>query len=121
MFNLEPVSTTNLFTLLQVLIILGGFYFSWKSLEAARKSINLAAQNLGVATTSLNTASDNLQLATSNAQAQLYNQMVLQGRDLQFRFMDLYFGSDLTAKQDMFLGTLIGFPLRLKQGKVLCS
>jgi hypothetical protein len=109
MFNLEPISTTNLFTLLQALIILVGFFFSWKSLEAARASIHLAAQNLGVATTSLNTASANLQLATANAQAQLYNQMILQGRDLQFRFMELYFGNDINAKQDMFLGTLIGY------------
>ncbi|HEU0217780.1 MAG TPA: hypothetical protein VFQ90_14075 [Stellaceae bacterium] len=95
MLNLQPISTSNLLTLVQILILLVGFFFSIKSLDAARASINVAAQNL--------------QIATSNAQAQLYNQLVVQARDLQFKFMELYFSNDLPQKQEIFVGTLISF------------
>lgn len=109
MFDLQPISTSNLFTLAQIVVILVGFIFSVKSLAAARASINVAAQNLNVATASLKTAAENLRVATANAQAQLYNQVVVQGRDLQFKFAELYLGDNLAGKQDMFMGTLLAY------------
>jgi hypothetical protein len=109
MFDLQAISTSNLFTLVQIIVILFGFIFSVKSLQAARTSITLAASNLHVATESLRTAAQNLRLATANAQAQLYNQLVMQARDLQFKFMDLYFSDNLSGKQDLFVGTLLSY------------
>ena len=92
MFELKPISTGDLILILQTLIIAGGFYISWKALIAAV---------------------DTLTLSTRNAQAEIFNQMVLQGRDLQYKFMDLFIpGSepkDLAQKQNMYLGTLIGY------------
>ena len=99
MFDLKPISTDNLFTVVQILIILLGFYFSWRSLESARKSVNVAF--------------DELALGTSNAQAQLFNQMVIQGRDLQFRYAELFHGGDsqenIRVRQDHFIGALLGY------------
>lgn len=106
MFQLEPISTSNLISLLQIIVVVGGFAFSWMALKATNESI-------GVATQSLKTATDSLQLATSNAQAQLYNQIVLQGRDLQYKFIDIILeGESEEAKQrrkDQYVGTVISY------------
>lgn len=92
MFDISAITTTNLITIVQILVVGAGFIFSWKALVAANASLTVA---------------------TSNAQAQLYNQMVVQGRDLQFKFAELFHSSpisdDLNAKQDQFVGTLIGY------------
>lgn len=92
MFDLKPVSTADLLTIIQIAVIVGGFYFSWLGLKSA---------------------SENLRLGTRNAQAQLFNEMIVQGRELQFKFVDLFHGGDATAvlraKQDQFIGTLLGY------------
>jgi hypothetical protein len=67
----------------------------------------------GFAPKRLRVASENLGIATANAQAQLYNQMIVQGRDLQYKFMDLYHGTgqpaDLAANQDHYNGLVIAY------------
>ncbi len=92
MFTLTPLSTTNLISIVQILVVLGGFYFSWRSLEAAFKSITLG---------------------TKNAQAQLFNQIVVQGRDLQYKFMEIFLDGntpqEAKQKQRMYTGTVIGY------------
>lgn len=100
MFDLQPVTTANIISIAQIIVVVAGFYFSWKSLEAAKTSIGIAANNLQVAATSVNTASQNLKLATDNAQAQLYNQMLAQGRELQLRFMDIVVQTPPTASKE---------------------
>ena|SRR6185503_4504224 len=94
MFDLEPISTTNLFTLAQIIVVIAGFIFAWKSLKATRDSVV--------------TAGNNVALATRNAQAQLVNQMMVQGRELQIKFIDLFL-SEETDKQKQFTGTVIGY------------
>jgi hypothetical protein len=92
MFDLKPITTNDLIVLIQTLVLVGGFYFSWKTLKAAVGS---------------------LLLSTRNAQADLFNQMIVQGRDLQYKFMDLFITgtspADVVQKQKMYLGTLIGY------------
>jgi hypothetical protein len=106
MFDLGPITTTNLLSVLQILVVIVGFYFSWRSLEAARGSLGVAATNLEI-------AGKNLGLSTSNAQAQLFNQMVVQGRDLQYKFMDIYYGGnsaqEIEDKRKLYTGTVIGY------------
>lgn len=96
MFTLTPISTSNLFSAVQIVVVILGFYFSWKSLDATRKSVQVASEHLRVAGESLaatqasvnlaaqnvKIASDSLDHGTKNAQAQLFNDMVVQGRDL---------------------------------------
>ncbi len=81
MFHFEPISTTNIISIVQLIAVIVGFYFSWKTLDATRTNIGLAAQSLDAART-------NIGLATQNAQVQLYNNMLIQGRELQLKFMD---------------------------------
>lgn len=92
MFNLTPISTSDLIFLLQVLVVSAGFYFSWRSLEAAIQTLNLG---------------------TRNAQAQLFNQIVLQGRDLNYKFMDIFLSGngveELREKQKLYTGTVIAY------------
>ena len=120
MFNFEPVTTSNVISILQIAVVLFGFIFSWRSLEATRANIKIASQsldetrkNIAIGTNSLSTASKSLTLATSNAQAQLYNQMVIQGRDLQYKFIDLYLDGeteeDRKKRQDQYTGTVLSY------------
>lgn len=106
MFQLTPITTANLLTVIQIIVVAFGFIFSWKGLKATYKSIDTANNSLGI-------AAQSLALGTSNAQAQLYNQMVIQGRELQFKFSDLFHGGadqeKVKARQDQFIGTLIGY------------
>src|SRR5450755_519789 len=96
MLHLEPISTTNIISILQLCAVIVGFYFSWKAREATRTSIGVATrslgvadENLGLATKSLGFAGENLGLlATQNAQVQRYNNLLSQGRELQLRYMD---------------------------------
>lgn len=92
MFDLKPITTNDLILVIQTLVIVGGFYFSWKTLVAAV---------------------DSLKLSTRNAQAELFNQMIVQGRELQYKFMDLFIpgtgATEIEQKQKMYLGTLIGY------------
>jgi hypothetical protein len=95
MFHLEPISTANVISIVQVIAVMVGFFFSWQSLNAARQSIGVATQsldathkNIALATASLNATRENIGLATKNAQVQLYNNMLIQGRDLQLKFLD---------------------------------
>jgi cob(I)alamin adenosyltransferase len=62
MFELQPINTSNLISFIQIAVVGIGFYFSWKGLV---------------------TAIENIRISTANAQVQLYNQLVLQGRDLE--------------------------------------
>jgi hypothetical protein len=106
MFNLTPISTANLLSIVQIVVVISGFYFSWKGLKATYQNLNATNQSLGLAV-------QNFALGTSNAQAQLFNQMVIQGRDLQFKFAELFHGGDgaenLAARQDQYIGTLLGY------------
>ncbi|WP_291986608.1 hypothetical protein [Candidatus Accumulibacter sp. ACC007] len=92
MFDLKALSTSDLILLAQTVAIVGGFYFSWRTLKAA---------------------ADAFGLSTKNAQAELFNQMIVQGRDLQYKFMELFIpgntASDQAQRQKMYLGTLIGY------------
>lgn len=92
MFDLKSISTNDLILLAQTLAIMGGFYFSWRTLKSAAKTF---------------------ELSTKNAQAELFNQMIVQGRDLQYKFMELFIPGNTTIdqaqKQKMYLGTLIGY------------
>ena len=82
----------DLILVIQTLVIVAGFFFSWKTLKAAV---------------------DSLLLSTRNAQADLFNQMIVQGRELQYKFMDLFIPgtspADIAQRQKMYLGTLIGY------------
>jgi hypothetical protein len=141
MFDLHPITTADLLVFIQIIVIAIGFIFSWRSLEAAngsldatRQSVHIAAENLkaakgsldatqqsvGIAAESLKAATEsvkvaieNLKISTSNAQAQLYNEMVIQGRELQYKFMDIYHGTgqqnDLQANQDHYNGLVIAY------------
>ena len=92
MFDLKPITTNDLILVIQTLVIVAGFFFSWKTLKAAV---------------------DSLLLSTRNAQADLFNQMIVQGRELQYKFMDLFIPgtspTDIAQRQKMYLGTLIGY------------
>jgi hypothetical protein len=100
MFHFEPITTANIISLFQVVAVIFGFYFSTQSLNATRASIGLAAQ-------SLSATRDNIALATKNAQVQLYNNMLIQGRELQLKFMDgMAAGPD---KDKVFIGIIIAY------------
>jgi predicted O-linked N-acetylglucosamine transferase (SPINDLY family) len=118
--KLAPLSTTNLINIIQILVVALGFIFSWMALKATHESIRTANGSLAVAMKNTETAMKNLELAakslalgTSNAQVQLYNQMIMQGRDLQFRFAELFHGGsdakEVQARREQFVGTLIGY------------
>lgn len=134
MFKLDPITTGNLLTIIQITIIILGFFFSVKSLKNANHSLQIAGESLQTAKKSLETAVNNLavsannskisaenaKLTADNARAQLFNQMILQGRDLQWRrwtlFVDLLpaTASDsekkaLAIKQGEFLGIVIAY------------
>lgn len=120
MLDLKPLTTSNILTIIQIIVVGIGFIFSWLALKATEKSIQTANQNLSIASenaktamNSLRVAASSLQLATSNAQAQLYNQMVIQGRDLQFKFAELFYGGNdqekIKERQHQFIGTLISY------------
>lgn len=106
MFDWQPISTTNVISIAQIIVVLVGFIFSWRGLRATSRSIEIANDSLG-------TACRNLNLATANAQAQLYNQMVIQGRDLQFKFMEIYHNGDgdenRLQRQRLYTGAVIGY------------
>jgi hypothetical protein len=114
MFNFEPISTTNIISIVQVIVVILGFYFSWKTLDATRTNIGLATlsldatrTNIGLATQSLDATRTNIGLATQNAQAQLYNNMLIQGRELQLKFMDNLIPKD--ERQKFFMGIIIAY------------
>lgn len=100
MFHLEPISTTNILTIIQIIVVILGFYFSKKSLDAAGKSV-------GIATDSLEAARKNIQLATQNAQAQLYSNLLIQGRTLQLKFMDDHVPDE--KKVEFFMNVIIAY------------
>ncbi|MDA9545893.1 MULTISPECIES: hypothetical protein [unclassified Bradyrhizobium] len=79
MFHLEPISTTNIISIVQLFAVVAGFYFSWRTLA----------------------------LGLQNAQAQLYNNMLVQGRDLQRKFMDDLVPEDQKTK--FFMGVIIAY------------
>jgi len=94
MFHFEPISTTNLISIVQLIAVIAGFYFSWRTLVLGLQSLNATRTNI--------------ELATKNAQSQLYNNMLIQGRELQLRFMD-----DLVPegapKTKFFMGIIIAY------------
>lgn len=111
MFQLDPISTSNIIAIIQAIIVVLGFYFSYSTLLTARKSLDAASANLKI-------AAENSQLAASNAQAQLFNQMIIQGRDLQFRRWPLFVDpppvdesekAALKVKQNDFRGLVISY------------
>lgn len=91
-FDLTPITTSNLFTLAQILVVGIGFYLSYRSLQATR---------------------DSVALATKNAMAQLVNQMIVQGRELQYKTMEIEDRSppadEITKKEDQLDGMIIGY------------
>jgi hypothetical protein len=100
MFHLEPISTTNIISVLQLIAVIVGFYFSWRALDATRTSIGIAAQ-------SLDAARRNIGLATQNAQVQLYSNLLIQGRALQLKFLDDHVPSD--EKVRFFMAIIIAY------------
>jgi hypothetical protein len=100
MFNIDPISTTNIISIIQLIAVIGGFYFSWKALNATRISIGIAAQ-------SLDAARANIGLATQNAQVQLYSNLLIQGRALQLKFLDDHVPSD--EKVRFFMAIIIAY------------
>ena len=46
MFSFEPLSTSNVISIIQIAVVLLGFIFSWRSLEATRASIKIASDSL---------------------------------------------------------------------------
>ena len=92
MLELTRLNTTNLISIRQTICIIIGFYFSWRSLQAAIGSLGVS---------------------TRNAQAQLFNQIIVQGRDLQYKFMEIFLDGETAPeqmqKQKMFTGTMIGY------------
>jgi hypothetical protein len=74
MFRLEPITTTNIISIVQLGAVIAGFYFSWRTLALGLQSLNATRINI--------------ELATQNAQSQLYHNMLIQGRGLQLKFMD---------------------------------
>lgn len=105
-FDLKAITTSNLLTIIQIVVVIGGFYFSLRSLKATRESIKVASDSLQIAAKSLD-------LSTKNAQAQLFNQLVLQARDLQFKFSETFYDASTEQgrkqRRDSFIGTLIGY------------
>jgi len=95
LFDITPITTTNLLTILQILIVLAGFLFSWKALSSTRQSIDIATRSLDT--------------ASRNAQAQLYEKIAAQGRELQFKFATEFLADDQNARRDLFIGTMIGY------------
>ena len=87
MFKIEPITTTNIISILQLLAVIAGFYFSVKTLVSTRT---------------------NIELATKNAQVQLYNNMLNQGRDLQLKFMDDVIKNE-KEKTSVFIGIIIAY------------
>jgi len=100
MFHLEPISTANILTVVQIIVVVLGFYFSKKSLDAAGTSV-------GIATHSLEAARQNIELATRNAQSQLYSNLLIQGRTLQLKFMDDHVPDK--DKTKFFMGIIIAY------------
>ncbi len=107
MISLFPITMSHLLSAIQIVVMVGGFWLSLRSLAAARESIQLASHNIEIASKNLangvealNTAGKNLELSTRNAQAQLYNQMLSQGRDLQLKFMDVLVRVPPTAEDE---------------------
>ncbi|MCA1495854.1 hypothetical protein [Bradyrhizobium sp. NBAIM14] len=74
MFKFEAITTTNIISIIQLLAVIAGFYFSWRTLMLGLQSLNATRANI--------------ELATQNAQSQLYHNMLIQGRGLQLKFMD---------------------------------
>jgi hypothetical protein len=101
MFHLDPISTTNIISIVQLIAVIAGFYFSWKALDATRTSI-------GIATKSLDAARTNIGLATQSAQAQLYSNLLIQGRELQLKFMDDHVTA-AAEKAKFFIGIIIAY------------
>jgi hypothetical protein len=87
MFSLEPITTTNIISIFQLIAVIAGFYFSVKTLNATRT---------------------NIELATKNAQVQLYNNMLSQGRELQLKFMDDLVKGE-KEKTKLFMGIIIAY------------
>ncbi len=93
MVHLEPITTTNIISIVQVFAVILGFYFSWKSLDSATQSLDATRVNIA--------------LATKNAQSQLYNNMLIQGRELQLKFMDDMAPED--EKHKIFMGIIFAY------------
>lgn len=111
--DLATFNTGNLLTFIQIIVVGVGFYYSHNSLKTAQASLNTASDNLAL-------SSNSAKLAASNAQAQLFNQLIIQGRDLQFRrwelFVDPIFDTTpegeneaLLIKQNEFIGVVIQY------------
>lgn len=100
LFDLGPITTSNVLTIIQIFVVFFGFLFSYQSLKAARNSVDVAA---------------------INARAQLVNQLVLQGRDLQYKFIQTFHrgteAQEVEQSKSAFRGMIIayfssGFELR---------
>jgi hypothetical protein len=95
-FDLTPLSTSNLITfiqialtIIQIIVVALGFYFSYHSLQAARASADTAAKN---------------------ATAQLVSQLVSQGRDLQYKYIQTFMEAGHDAeKQSAFRGMILAY------------
>jgi hypothetical protein len=91
---------------IQTVAIIAGFYFSVRTLSDTKSSIRIASDNL-------NTATRSLQETTANNQAQLYNQMVIQGRDLVYKHMEIYYSGDTEEakreRQKLYIGSVLSY------------
>lgn len=119
-FDLQKFDTANLISLVQLIAVIVGFYFSYRAMRASSEALMLSAENVKISAYNAELSSKNAELsarnadlATRNAQANLFNHMVSQGRDLQHRYVDLNFGgdseSDKSKRRDQFAGTLMSY------------
>jgi len=102
MFDLHPMTTADVLSALTVLVLIGGFYFSWSTLNATQKSLEdahdtlktaqasleIAATSAKAAVTSATAAEQNTTIALTNAQAQLFNEMIVQGREFNWNLLN---------------------------------
>jgi hypothetical protein len=96
-FDWQPVTTTNIISVLGIVVVILGFYFSARSLRASQGSLKASQASL--------------KNAADNAQAQLFAHMLAQGRDLQWKYLDMFLSGDTNkqARQRQFQGMVISY------------
>ncbi len=95
-FALDPITTSNLISIVQLIVVFGGFWISIKNLKSVKVNLSNAKESLN----------NNLQ----NNQVQLTNQVLAQGRELQFKFAEVFIpDGENEEKQEHFIRMLISY------------